>query len=213
MHVHPGGRVEVVAPLRVRAAEVQAFVAESQDWIDRARGQLKHEPPLDTRLPDRIDLAATGMSVNVSYSNDLGRRRYLHEPGGDLKLAAPRAHGLKCRSVLRSWLAQSARESLVPWLRELSQELGIDYARTQVRGQKTRWGSCSSTGVISINFCLLFLQPELVRYLFIHELCHRRQFSHCRRYWALVGSIEPEYKALDRSLSEAWRDVPGWVRR
>ena len=210
--MHPGGGIEVVAPLRARPAEVQAFLAESQAWIDRARRQLANEPPADTRLPDEIELRATGGLVRVSYGCETGRRRFLHEEGGELRIGAPRSHRLKSRKILRDWLAQAGREVLVPWLRAVSAELGIDYKKTQVRGQKTRWGSCSSQGVISINYCLLFLRPELVRYLFVHELCHRRHFSHCRKYWRLVGSLEPEYKQLDRQLSESWRDVPGWVQ-
>lgn len=199
--------------MRARNAEVQAFVAESQDWIDRAKRVLENEPPVDTRLPDEIELAATGRRVRVSYGCETGRRRFLHEEPGELRIGAPLSHRLKSRKVLRDWLAKTGRETLVPWLRDVSAELGIDYKKTQVRGQKTRWGSCSSAGVISINYCLLFLRPELVRYLFVHELCHRRHFSHCRKYWALVGSLEPEYKALDRQLSESWRHVPGWVQR
>lgn len=213
MHVHPGGNIEVVAPMRIRAADVQAFVAESQDWIDRARRQLEKEPPVDTRLPDAIVMPAISREVTVSYGAETGRRQLLENGADELQLKTLRSHRLKGRELLRSWLAQTARETLAPWLREVGREFGIDHNKTQVRGQKTRWGSCSSTGAISINFCLLFLQPELVRYLFVHELCHRRHFSHSPRYWALVGSLEPEYKILDRRLSEAWRDVPGWVQR
>jgi predicted metal-dependent hydrolase len=182
------------------------------DWIERARRQLEKEPTTDNCLPSRIDLPAIDRSVSVGYRSAIGRRPYLDDGAGSLMVRTCRSHRQRSRKVLRRWLAGLGRETLVPWLREVSRELGIDYVKTQVRGQKTRWGSCSSGGVISINFCLLFVQPELVRYLFIHELCHRRHFSHCRRYWALVASIEPDYQQLDKQLSEAWREVPGWVQ-
>ena len=80
-----------------------------------------------------------------------------------------------------------------------------------VRGQKTCWGSHSSSGTISINYCLLFLEPALVRYLMIHELCHARHMNHSRRFWAHVARFEPDYRKLDRKLSSSWKEIPSWV--
>jgi predicted metal-dependent hydrolase len=72
-----------------------------------------------------------------------------------------------------------------------------------VRGQKTCWGSHSSTGTISINYCLLFLEPALVRYLMVHELCHARHMNHSRRFWRAVGLHEPDYERLDRVVEDS----------
>ena len=80
-----------------------------------------------------------------------------------------------------------------------------------VRRQRTRWGSCSSRGTISLNVCLLFQRPEVVRYLMIHELCHRRHMNHSKRFWSLVTSFEPGWKPLDVELLQGWRHVPAWV--
>ncbi len=99
----------------------------------------------------------------------------------------------------------------MPSLERCSSETGLNYARVQVRGQRTRWGSYSSTGTLSINYCLMFLDPELVKYLFVHELCHSRHMNHSARYWRLVERYMPGCRQLDRALSEAWKDVPGWV--
>lgn len=211
LHVHPGGVVEIVAPARARPAEIEAFVSENKDWIRRARQHLENEPAINRCLPDHIYLRAIDRTLNVEYGAELARRSWLEENESQLKLVTPRKYRQKGRKHLRSWLASTGRGQLVPWLRRVSQEIGIDYLKTQVRGQKTRWGSCSARGTISINFCLLFLAPELVRYLFIHELCHRRHFDHSPRYWDLVERFAPDYETLDTRLAEAWRDVPGWV--
>ena len=80
-----------------------------------------------------------------------------------------------------------------------------------VRRQRTRWGSCSTQGTISLNVCLLFQSPAVVRYLMVHELCHRRHMNHSRRFWALVESFEPDWKPLDVELLQGWRKVPAWV--
>ncbi|NNF66329.1 MAG: M48 family metallopeptidase [Gammaproteobacteria bacterium] len=208
--MHPGGQVEVVAPVKAKPAEIEAFVAASRAWIERARGQLRDQPVLDRSLPERVALPAISAEFWVQYGADVGRRRW-HEQNGRLKLPIPQHQAAKGRKLLKSWLAQTGRAHLVPWLRRTAMDTGIDFNKTQVRGQKTRWGSCSARGTISLNYCLLFLEPALVHYLLVHELCHRVHFNHSRRYWALVEKLIPDCRALDRRLGDAWRAVPGWA--
>jgi predicted metal-dependent hydrolase len=64
---------------------------------------------------------------------------------------------------------------------------------------------------VSLNAALLFLEPPVVRYLFVHELCHLIALNHSRRFWAAVARYEPNYEALDRRLSEAWHEIPLWA--
>jgi predicted metal-dependent hydrolase len=82
----------------------------------------------------------------------------------------------------------------------------------QIRLQRTRWGSCSSSGSISLNASLLFVAPALVRYLFVHELCHLFSMNHSRRFWNAVERFEPDYRALDRKLTAAWALIPLWAQ-
>jgi predicted metal-dependent hydrolase len=80
-----------------------------------------------------------------------------------------------------------------------------------LRRQRTRWGSCSAKGTISLNMCLMFQRPAVVRYLLVHELCHRRQLNHSPRFWSLVESFEPQWRVLDAELLRGWQNVPAWV--
>jgi predicted metal-dependent hydrolase len=114
-------------------------------------------------------------------------------------------------AALREWLADVAREQLGAELARVAAEGGFRYSRAQIRRQRTRWGSCSASGTISMNVCLLFLRPQVVRYLLIHELCHTRHMNHSNRFWSLVESFEPDYRELDRELLHGWQTVPGWM--
>lgn len=202
--------MEVVAPLRTKPAEIEAFVVASRAWIERARVHLQDQPVLDRCLPERVALPAIDADFSVLYGEDLGRRRW-REQEGSLLLPVFQHQAARGRKLLRSWLAETGRSHLVPWLERTARDTGIAYSRTQIRGQKTRWGSCSVRGTISLNYCLLFLEPALVHYLLVHELCHRVHFNHSERYWALVESLVPDCRRLDRQLGDAWRAVPGWA--
>jgi predicted metal-dependent hydrolase len=87
----------------------------------------------------------------------------------------------------------------------------LSFSRIQIRRQRTRWGSCSATGTISLNVCLMFLDPAVVRYLYVHELCHTRHMNHSPRFWALVEHHEPDSRRLDRQLLRGWQAVPAWM--
>jgi len=113
--------------------------------------------------------------------------------------------------VLLRWLEGVAAHELRQRLDETARETGIDYVQMHLRRQRTRWGSCSAKGTISLNMCLMFQRPAVVRYLLVHELCHRRQLNHSPRFWSLVESFEPQWRALDAELLRGWQNVPAWV--
>lgn len=211
VRVYPGGRVEVTVPAGVRPAAVADFVARHRAWIDARVAELRTHPlPEQAPLPGRVFLQALDADWQVRY---LARRR----PGvrvtaeRSLEVYGDPAHEASARRLLRTWLTREARAALEPWLTHLAVECGLRYTRLQMRCQRTRWGSCSRSGTISLNICLLFQPPAVVRYLMLHELCHTRHMNHSARFWRLVGAHEPDYRVLDRELTRGWRHVPGWV--
>ena len=211
--IYPRGRVEVVVPRRTRPRDVQAFVAENQAWIRKTRAAFaeKH-PPEPFRLPVRVNLPAIDRNFGIVYQHRDGAKTVRYRLAGDiLCLYGKTGDDAQCVKALKRWLSATAKEYFEPRLRSLSALTGNAYKRMHVRGQKTCWGSHSSTGTISINYCLLFLSPAALRYLMIHELCHADHMNHSRRFWRLVGRFEPQYRRLDRQLSDSWKQIPTWV--
>lgn len=137
----------------------------------------------------------------------------LREAGSELRLHGSQGDELKAFSALQNWIKEQGRLRLVPRLETLSAETGLKFRRSQVRLQRSRWGSCSSRGSISLNAAALFVEPALVDYLILHELSHTRHMNHSPRFWKLVESLSPGARRSDRALNRAWRDVPAWLYR
>ena len=202
--------LEVVVPRGFDTKRLPEILKANEAWITNQL-QMSMRCPGQTK-PEHIDLSAINQRWQVEY-----------RPGSDdrflLSEAAPRVlqvqggaadvHGIAL--VLNRWLHQKAHAHLVPWLRSVSREVDVRFKNTTVRGQTTRWASCSKLGNISINRSLLFLPERLVRHVFLHELCHIKQLNHSPKFWVLLGEIESNYKSLEAEVKQANEYVPRWA--
>lgn len=200
-------------PRRTRPDEVAAFVSENRDWISRALESFADDISAESyRLPNQVELQSVQKRAVVTYRPKRNAESVRHrELGGTLVLTGDVANEQKCVLALRRWLTKVARREFEPRMRRLSEECALPFDRLQIRAQRTCWGSHSSSGTISLNLSLLFLEAPVVRYLMVHELCHGRHMDHSDAFWALVSRFEPRYRRLDRQLSESWRQVPAWL--
>jgi predicted metal-dependent hydrolase len=164
-------------------------------------------------LPGVIHLPALGQHWTVKYRPTASRSVQARSNGRGILVVSGRVvDDRKIMKGIRRWLVRQTRESLIPWLDELSDQAGLTYRSVSVRGQRTRWASCSSKGGINLNYRLLFLSPEIVRYILIHELCHTVHPDHSRRFWSKVASLEPEYRVLDGLAKRGMEEVPEWAK-
>lgn len=111
------------------------------------------------------------------------------------------AEGLLSREELED-LADMALRVIPERAAYYAGRLGVSYGRITIRNQRSRWGSCSARGNLNFN-CLLMLAPrEVTDYVVVHELCHRLEMNHSRRFWELVESILPDYRERRRWLRD-----------
>jgi predicted metal-dependent hydrolase len=209
VRVYRTGRVEVVVPPRTSRAAVEQFVAQHREWIERKRAATPR-PNAQPFPPPRIELAALDEVWRVHSSGGAGRLRVATQ-NGLLVLTGVARSAQESQHKLRAWLMQHAAQRLGAILDGAARELGFRYERLSIRRQRTRWGSCSARGTISLNCCVLFQTPQVLRYLLVHELVHTRHMNHSARFWAAVAERCPDYRRLDRELLDGWRRVPSWV--
>ncbi len=205
--VHVGGRVEIVVPRGVGPQAVREFVQRFSPWIDRKVAAMQCVARQAEPVPPAVEFPLTGERFAVEWHVAAGRRLRDGERGLVLHAPDPEA----ARLLLRGWLKRAAETRLAPRLRELAAEMRFNVARVVIRCQRTRWGSCSTRGTVSLNCSLVFLRAEIVRYLFVHELAHLKHMNHSSRFWQLVGAYEADFQRLDRELLAGWRAVPEWV--
>ena len=216
VRVHRDARVEVVAPPRLGERAIADFLARHADWIRRRRSAaLRDRPPPVPFPPPQLELAAFGETWRVHLAGGRGRPRVAARPSavgpGLLELQGDGTQPEAQRRALLRWLQQHAAERLGQLLAAAAREHGFSFARMALRRQRTRWGSCSARGTISLNLCLVFQRPAVVHYLLVHELSHTRHMNHSRAFWHCVAEHCPDWRRLDAELLQGWRHVPGWI--
>jgi len=207
----------VVVPLNFNLRRIPAIVEQKREWIETHRRRLADVSVASSQapaaaLPEKIELPALGESWSVDYQPAKTRTVgvMVDQPGRIVVYGAVHDRDA-CRGVLKLWLQRRTREELVPLLVRLAEENGFTFSEVFIRGQKTRWASCSSRGTISLSFKLLFLDRDAVRCVLMHELCHTVLMNHSPRFWALLGGFEPAYKAITKRMREGWKQIPAWV--
>jgi predicted metal-dependent hydrolase len=183
--------VEVVLPRRAPEREAAAAIRELRPWIERRVAELA-----------RAQAAVAARGESVPY---LGRMLALRgEPGrtrvtrrGDV-LFVPQEPAR--RPALERWYRRAARAEIEPRLDRACALAGTTYARLTIRGQRTRWASCSHGGAMSFNWRLLLAPEPVLDYVVWHEVCHLEVMDHSPRFWRLLAARSPGYRQQMRWL-------------
>ena len=202
--------IEVVVPKLMDTRCVPDVLEKNQAWLQK---QMKWITEMrQSLMPNEIYLAALNQSWAVKYLPDQGGKESFIEEGSLLKIRGPNVEPMEIVSILNKWLHSVAKSTLTALLNQESNNKHLPFHRVTIRRAKTRWGSCSSIGSISLNRNLMFLPPELVRYVVIHELCHTQQLNHSIHFWKLFEELYPGARALNKQVKKATDLIPAWAK-
>ena len=190
--VDAAGAVEVILPKRAAAREAERAIVELAPWIERRRAKLVRAAAELARAPGTVPYLDETFTLapQPGRTRVLQRQETLYVPEGDP------------RPALERYYRRRAREEVTPRLDAATARAGTTYTGLTIRGQKTRWASCSSTGAMSFNWRLLLAPEPVLDYVVEHEVAHLEVMDHSPRFWALLESRAPD-----------WREHSAWLRR
>jgi predicted metal-dependent hydrolase len=196
LRVLPDGTVRVTLPRWGARRDAQAFLDASQEWVRRQLERRAARPVHDGGWRHGTGVLVDGVrqSLRVALAAD-GARVWC---GGEL--IGRSASGSNVRPLVEAWLADRARRELPAALLSLARQHGIAVSRVSVRNQRSRWGACSPSGTITLNWRLVQTPPFVREYVLLHELMHRRELNHSRRFWRLVAACCPRHLEARRWL-------------
>ena len=202
-------------PKRFPRAQLAQLIEHNRDWIERSLADLEASIPECYRQwpPSILPLDAIGVQMVLNYEDELHLPAQSNVSGVTLgcSIAAPVSDRLAVAHEISLHLKKIARKTLPGLLASHAHLHGFSYKRVSIRGQRTVWGSYSSSGTVSLNYKLLFLQRELVDYVLLHELVHTVHQNHSKAFWTLLGTLNVNARTLDRRLRDAAKRVPPWL--
>ena len=186
------GEVEVVLPKRAPERAAAQAVRELTPWIERRRRTLARAAAEIARPEGTVPY----LGRDLRLVPQPGRER-VHRRGDELLVPKRDA-----AAAIERWYRRQARAEIGPRLDAAVARAGTSYTGLTIRGQKTRWASCSTTGHMSFNWRLLLAPEAVLDYVVEHEVCHLERMDHSPRFWALLESRVPD-----------WREHARWLRR
>ncbi len=200
--ISPAKGLQVVLPEDYPTQNIDFLLRRRQDWI------LKHlalAEEVKETIPERhyrhgelLPFLGDAYPLEVSQSTNDKRTSVRHQAGRfwvTLQTdVVPNDFPAATRIALETWYRQQANLYIPSRTYDLAEQHGFTVQKITIRGQKTRWGSCSSNGNLNFNWRLMLAPPGAIDYVIIHELCHLREMNHSAKFWALVEQYCPDYR-------------------
>jgi predicted metal-dependent hydrolase len=189
-------RIRVTIPRGGSRREAMAFFQRSIDWVDRRIEEMQRVGSLST-IPwsagTKVWFRGREESIVIEKTGETGRIRI-----GDIEIQGDPVAG-DLRELVEKAMRMAAQKELPERVEVFANQMSLRPSRVTIRGQRTRWGSCSAKGALSLNWRLMQVPLEVRDYVLIHELSHLQHLNHSSRFWQFVETFCPDYR-----LHEAW---------
>ena len=174
IQINPDLSVTVRAPIYASQREIERILKEKEGWIQKHIEKIREQEAKRKETQGYGENGEQGEAIEREY------------------LSSEEIHKL----------AQKALEYIPKRVSYFAEQIGVSCGGITIRNQKTRWGSCSSKGNLNFNCLLMLTPPEVIDYVVVHELCHRKEMNHSKAFWAEVEKVIPDYKKQVKWLKE-----------
>lgn len=182
IQINPDLSVTVRAPMYAPQSDIERILREKEGWIQKHIEKIREQE---------------------------AKRKEMYGEKGEYGKSAEREY-LSNEEIHK--LAEKALEYIPKRVSYFAKQIGVTYGKITIRNQKTRWGSCSSKGNLNFNCLLMLTPPEVIDYVVVHELCHRKEMNHSGAFWAEVEKAIPDYKEQVKWLKENGEKIIGRMK-
>ncbi|MFH1382126.1 MAG: SprT family zinc-dependent metalloprotease [Chloroflexota bacterium] len=201
LEMRPESGLTVIIPRSGSLRHVSDILKAKQGWILTNLAKYDRTPkPVVREIKAGDAVPYLGQKLMVLMEASCGKASCVRLEQGKL-IASTASVPVKLNMLLEQWYRAQAGRLIMQKVEEWSSRLDIKHNGITVRGQKTRWGSCSRQGKLSFNWRLLMAPEPVIDYVVVHELTHLKEMNHSKRFWQAVAKHCPE-----------WRELKKWLR-
>lgn len=210
LRVLPDGNPVVIVPEKMRGnvlEKARNFAEENVLWLKRTIAKVERRGPPNTQtllayLRENPTFSAYGKSYTVEFGTASIKPFFVFRESSPVAVICLRDE--TADADLEQILKRIAAEALPPRTEALANRCSVYIKKISVRDQRSRWGSCTSEGSLSLNWRLLLLPPELQDHVILHELAHRIHMDHSGEFWDLLNAWDSRTGTHDKALSKIW---------
>lgn len=206
IRIYPDGRVSVTAPTGLARAEIEQIVLKRADWIVRHQKKFQAAPrPIP--LPRRYVSGETYQYLGKAYTLRVVEDRIERVELGDGVLSVfvnQTTNTKRIAALIERWYHTQAERIFTARLKACFPQvsfMAVSMPTLTIRTMKTRWGSCTSRGRVTLNRKLLHMSEDLIDYVILHELCHLKEMNHSPRFYALMDRVLPHWRECRKRLN------------
>jgi len=194
LRIRPDGALRVTIPRGGTRAEAVRFARRHLSWAERERARLlaSRRPPV--QWTEGTSIPIDGEAVAILRDGGVVR-------AATISVRVP-VDVVNLRPAIELALREEAKRTLPAQLLALAARHGLAVVRVAIRNQRSRWGSCSRSACIALNFRLLQMPLSVREYILLHELMHLRHPDHSRRFWSAVQAVCPGFRDAERWLKK-----------
>ncbi len=201
LNVHRSGKIRVSCRVNTLDSEIFKFLVENETWLTRQITKIQQIPDKKFVAGEEFSFLGRNFLFNINYEANYKKNpriKYL-PPYLQVRLNLGDSPP-DWRKLFRMFYKRQAKKFLPDRLKHWADIMGLQFSAISIRGQRSRWGSCSHEGGISLNYKLMIFSLEIIDYVLIHELAHIRHPNHSSEFWSLVQEYCSDFRAHRKSL-------------
>ncbi len=198
--------LRVTAPRWATLKSVEEAIREKEGWITGKLHYFLHQHKKRQETPLQLENGAMlpylGSHLLLRLQNGPANNILMNDITKELFVTSPNTAQSTIGKNLRAWFQEKARQFFAERLPVYAAMLGVNYRSFSLSSARQRWGSCSISGNIRLNWRLIYFSPSLIDYVIVHELAHLREMNHSKRFWEIVSQAYPDYRAARKALNQ-----------